>query len=76
MSRSKRNTAVTPELIESIAFKLRRTTITAAHSQALAPNVERINDAALAAADANDFNDEPARFTSVLLELKSASPRR
>jgi hypothetical protein len=76
MSRSRRKTAVTPELIESIAFKLRRTTITPALAQALAPNVERLNAAALAAADETDFNDEPARFTSVLVELKSVSPRR
>ena len=76
MGRSRRKTAVTPELIESIAFKLRRMTITPALAQALAPNVERLNDAALAAADETDFNEEPARFTSVLLELKSALPRR
>jgi hypothetical protein len=76
MSRSRRKTAVTPELIESIAFNLRRTTISPALAQALAPNVERLNGAALAAADETDFNDEPARFASALVELQSASPRR
>ena len=76
MSRSRRKTAVTPELIGSIAFKLRLTTITPAVAQALAPNVERLNDAALAAVDETDFNDEPARFTSVLAQLKSPSSRR
>ena len=76
MGRNRRRTAVTPELIESIALKLRRTTIAPALAQALAPNVERLNNAALAAADETDFNDEPARFSSILLELKSSSPRR
>ena len=76
MSKSGRKTAVTAELIESIALKLRRTQITPARARALAPGVERLNDAALAAADETDFNDEPARFTSVLVELKSPSPRR
>ena len=76
MSRSRRKTAVTPELIESIAFKLRRTRIIPARARALAPGVESLNEAALAAADDTDFNDEPARFTSVLVELKSRGNER
>lgn len=74
MSKSGRKTAVTAGLVESIALKLRRTTITPALARALAPDVERLNNAALAAADETDFNDEPARFSSVLRQLKS--PRR
>jgi hypothetical protein len=69
----KHRSRVTPELIESSARQLRRTSITAARARALAPGVERLNNAALAAADDTDFNDEPARFTSVLAQLKSAS---
>jgi hypothetical protein len=69
-------TTVTPELVAEIALKLRGTKITPAVAQALAPNLERLNNAALAAADESDFNDEPARFASVLAQLKTASPRR
>jgi hypothetical protein len=76
MSNSGRKTVVTAELIEAIAFKLRRTTIAPARARALAPGVERLNDAAMTAADETDFNDEPARFTTVLAELKSPSSRR
>lgn len=76
MKKGGRKATVTAELVESIALTLRRTPITPALAQALAPNVERLNDAALAAADESDFNDEPARFSSVLVELKSPSSRR
>jgi hypothetical protein len=76
MSKRARRNTVTAELVESTALKLRRTTITPARARALAPGVERINDAALAAADETDFNDEPARFTSILAQLKSPSSRR
>lgn len=71
MKKSGRKATVTAELVESIALTLRRTRITPALAQALAPNVERLNDAALTAADETDFNDEPARFTPVLAQLKS-----
>ena len=74
---SKRKTvAVSAELVESIALKLRRTKISLARARALAPGVERLTNAALAAADKTDFNDEPARFTSVLADLKSPKSRR
>ena len=76
MTRKKRGTAVTGELIESMARTLRRTVVTPAGAQAMAPGIERLTDAVLAAADATDFNDEPARFGSVLEALKSQRPRR
>ena len=76
MSKSGRKTTVTAELVESTALALRRTTLTRARAQALAPGAARINDTALAAADKTDFNDEPARFAQVLAQLKSPSPRR
>lgn len=72
----RKKAAVTGKLVESIALTLRRTKITPARAQALAHGVERVTDAALAAADATDFNDEPARFASVLVELKSPVSRR
>lgn len=67
---------VTAQLIEASARALRRTRISRARARVLAPDVERLNDAALAAARDSDFNDEPARFTSTLLRLKSPRPRR
>ena len=76
MSKRGRKTAVTAELIAAIALKLRHTTIVPARARALAPGIERLNDAALAAADETDFNDEPARFAPALVELESPTPRR
>ncbi len=67
---------VTPRLIQSIALQFRRMRITAGRAQALARDVERLNDAALAAAEETDFNDEPAKFTSTLVRLKSADSQR
>ena len=76
MTRKKRRTAVTGELAESIALTLRRTVVTPARARAMAPGVERLTDAVVTAAVATDFNDEPARFGSMLAALKSSSPRR
>lgn len=76
MRNTKRKTAVTAELVESIAASLRHTKIAPARARALAPGLQRLTDAALAAADEIDFNDEPARFSSVLVDLKSPSSRR
>ena len=76
MNRKRRKAGVTPELVESIALALRGTKITPAVAQALAPNLERLTGVALAAAEETDFNDEPARFSSVLAQLQSTSPRR
>ena len=74
MKKSRRKMVVTADLCESIALNLRGTTITPAVAQALAPNLERLSNAALEAAEASDFNHEPSRFASVLAQLKS--PRR
>ena len=76
MTRKKRRTAVTGEFVESMALTLRRTVVTPARAQAMAPGIERLTDAVVTAADATDFNDEPARFGSVLAALKSRRPRR
>jgi hypothetical protein len=76
MKKSRRTTMTMAELVAAIALKLRGTAITPAFAQALAPNAERLNNAALAAADETDFNDEPARFASVLAQLQTSSRRR
>ena len=76
MNKRRRKPMVTAELVESIALKLRNTTIAPALAQALAPSLERLNNAALTAAKETDFNDEPARFTSVLAQLQASPPRR
>lgn len=67
---------VTPELTRSSALQLRRMKISEARARALARDVERLNSVALAAAEENDFNDEPARFTSMLVRLKPPESRR
>ena len=76
MKKNRRKTTVTAELLTSISLTLRGTRITPAVAQALAPNLERLNNAALAAAEESDFNDEPARFASVLAQLQTPAPRR
>jgi hypothetical protein len=76
MNRHRRKFRVTAELVESIALNLRDTKIAPALAHALAPNLERVNNAALAAAKETDFNDEPTRFTSVLEQLQAPLPRR
>ncbi len=67
---------VTPELIQSSALQLRRMRMSEARAWVLARDVERLNNAALAAAEENDFNHEPARFTSMLVRLKSTGSSR
>ena len=76
MATRKRKTSVTGELVETIGRTLRRTAVTRARAQAMAPGIERLTDAMVAAADATDFNDEPVRFGSVLVALKAQGPRR
>ena len=69
-ARSKR--ALTAELVRDSVQHLRRMPMTTARAEALAPNVGRLNDAALDAARENDFNDEPASFLTVLARLKDS----
>jgi hypothetical protein len=76
MKKNRRKTMVTAELVTSISLTLRDTRITPAVAEALAPNLERLNNAALDAAEESDFNDEPARFASVLAQLQTPAPRR
>lgn len=67
---------VTEKLIQASARQLRRMSVSPARAGELARDVERLNNVALAAAEESDFNDEPARFTEMLLRLKSPDVRR
>jgi len=67
---------VTGKLIQSSALQLRRTRVGEARAKVLAPDIERLNNVALAAAEDSDFNDESARFASMLVRLKSPDSRR
>ena len=57
---------VTPELIRSSALQFRGMKISMTRARALAPEIERLNNAALSAAQETYFNDEPASFTRML----------
>lgn len=70
------DTKVTGALIRSTARELLRMTVDEVRAEELARDVERLNGAAMAAAEDGDFNDEPARFTSMLLKLKARDARR
>lgn len=67
---------VTGELIRLSALQLRRMNLSEARAKELARDVERLNNVALAAAEAGDFNDEPARFSAMLLRLRAPVSRR
>jgi len=67
---------LTPELVRASALQLRRMKVSESRAQSLARDVGRLNNVALAAAEDTDFNDEPARFASLLVRLKSPEPRR
>ncbi len=66
---------VTPELIEQSALQLRRMRLSKSRAQALAPEIARLNQAALDAAAGNDFNDEPSSFPIMLARLKTPGSR-
>jgi hypothetical protein len=67
---------LTPELVQASALQLRRMKIGETRAMALARDVGRLNDVALAAAEETDFNDEPASFASLLVRLKAPDARR
>jgi hypothetical protein len=66
---------VTPELIRLSALQFRGMKISMTRARALAPEIERLNNAALSAAQETDFNDEPTSLTRMLARLKSPGPR-
>lgn len=71
----KRKSKLSPALVEQSALQLRRTRLSKSRANALAPEIARLNDAALDAALDNDFNDEPSSFPIVLARLKSGGRR-
>jgi len=66
---------VTPELIEQSALQLRRTRLSKSRAQALAPEIARLNEAALETGADNDFNEEPSNFPIMLARLKTPDSR-
>lgn len=66
---------VTPELIQASALQLRVMRVSKSRAQALAPEIERLNNAALNAAAHSDFNDEPSSFALTLAQLKDPDSR-
>ena len=69
-------TKITGELIVLSASQLHGFAITKARAAEIARDIDRVNDAVLAAEADGDFNDEPSRFTRVLEQLQFAKPRR
>jgi len=66
---------ITPELILTSARQMRFTRFRKSRAQALAPEIERLRNAAEAAAQHNDFNADPAGFATTLVRLKAPDPR-
>ncbi len=66
---------VTPELIQASALQLRVMRVSKSRAQALAPEIERLNNAALNAAAHSDFNAEPSSFALTLAQLKDPDSR-
>ena len=61
---------ISSELIRLMATRLRGLEISEERAAQLANEVARVNDAALAAAADNDFNDEPSRYAATLAGLR------
>ncbi len=57
---------VTADLIRAQALALRGAKLEERRAQEIAADVERLNEAALAARERLDFNAEPARFAALL----------
>jgi len=66
---------IQPELIVLQAAQLRGVKVDAHRAGELAADVQRVCDAAAAAAHEADFNDEPARFTPALARLATTKAR-
>ena len=66
---------ITGELIREYGKVLRNIDLTEQRAAELALEVERHNSAILNAGNMLQFNDEPAKFLSALVELQGAAPR-
>ena len=69
-------TKITGEFVLKSATQLHGFDMTEARAAEIARELDRINDAVLAAEADGDFNDEPSQFTRVLAQLKPAKARR
>jgi hypothetical protein len=69
-------TKITGEFIVQSASQWHGFDITEARAAEIARDVDRVNDAVLAAEVEGDFNDAPSDFTRMLAQLKSAKARR
>jgi len=65
----------TAQLIRDHGRQLVRLDISEQRAGELAAEVERLNNAVLDAAVRLDFNDEPARFTALLLAYRQANAK-
>ena len=61
---------IDPALIKRMATQLRGIKVTDSRAKELALEVQRVNEAALAAAAKNAFTDEPSRYPAQLIALK------
>lgn len=66
------NDKVTAQLIRDHGRQLARLDIAEQRAAELATEVDRLNRAVLEGATRLDFNDEPARFTALLLHYRQA----
>lgn len=69
------NEKPTAQLIRDHGRELARLEISAQRAGELAAEVERLNSAVLDGAARLDFNDEPSRFTALLLAYRRAGTK-
>ena len=69
------NDKPTAQLIRDHGRQLARIDVSEARAAELAAEVERLNNAVLDAASQLDFNDEPSRFTALLLAYRETESR-
>ena len=69
------NDKPTARLIRDHGRQLARIDVSEARAAELAAEVERLNNAVLDAASQLDFNDEPSRFTALLLAYQETGSK-
>ena len=67
---------LTPELIRAQALQTRDARLDERRAQELAADLARLDDALAGARDKLDFNDEPARFVSLLAACARVPAKR
>jgi hypothetical protein len=69
------NEKVSAQLVRDHGRQIARLDIEETRAGELAAEVERLNSAVLQGATRLDFNDEPARFTALLLRYRQAEAK-